>query len=150
MSISYILWIDVSISYLQIYPKPTRVTLGNYNPHHAAADGSLELLKEMAASDQRLLFKQDHNGWRPLHEAARGGHAEVIEYLLQQGADVNEQTNQGEGGSPLWWAEKKPKENAKAIAVLKKYNGVALPPKSIARQQKEERKNTETAGQVKV
>ena len=84
-----------------------------------------------------------------MHEAARAGRVEVVEYLLEQGADVNERTNQGDGGSPLWWAEKKPKENAKTIAVLKKYNGVALVPKSVERKQKEENKDAETTNEVK-
>lgn len=134
----------------EIYPKPTRVTLGNFNPHHAAADGSLQLLKEMAAHDQRLLFKQDHNGWRPLHEAARAGRTEVVEYLLEQGAEVNERTNQGKGASPLWWAEKKPKENAKTIALLKKYNGVALAPISQEQKAKEDQKSTDKKDEIKV
>lgn len=88
----------------------------------------LDLLKEIAAKDRSQLFKKDQNGWRPLHEAARGGRADVLEYLLKEGAQVNERPNAAEGGTPLWWAERKPKENAKAIAVLKKYGGVSLAP----------------------
>lgn len=93
----------------------------------------LDMLKEIAAKDRSLLFKADHNGWRPLHEAARGGRADVVEYLLKEGAQVNERPNHGEGGSPLWWAERKPKENTKTIAVLKKYGAVSLTPLSPAK-----------------
>jgi prolyl 4-hydroxylase len=53
--------------------------------HAAAADGHLEFLKEMAKKDRSQLFKADHNGWRPLHEAARGGQVEVVEYLIKEG-----------------------------------------------------------------
>ena len=41
--------------------------------------------------------------WRPLHEAARAGRAKAIEYLIKEGAQVNERTNNGQGGSPLWY-----------------------------------------------
>jgi prolyl 4-hydroxylase len=51
----------------------------------AAADGLLEALKEMVQKDRSLLFKADQNGWRPLHEAARGGRPEVVEYLIKEG-----------------------------------------------------------------
>jgi len=34
------------------------------------------------------VFKADHHGWRPLHEAARSGHDDVLEYLLKEGAVV--------------------------------------------------------------
>ena len=68
-----------------ISPKPTRQALGLLTPHLAAADGLLDVLKEIALKDRNLLFKGDSNGWRPLHEAARSGHTEVVEYLLKEG-----------------------------------------------------------------
>ena len=114
---------------VQIVPKPTRVVLGAMtNPHHAAADGSLHLLKEIAAVNKANLFSKDHNGWTPLHEASRSGHVAVIQYLLDEGAQINERTHFGIGASPLWWAEKK--KRTEAIALLKKHGGVSLAPGS--------------------
>jgi hypothetical protein len=120
------------ITFLQITPKPTRSILAsNINPHYLAADGNLDLLKELAAKDRSLLFLKDENGWRPLHEAARGGHSEVIKYLLKEGAQVNERTNSG--GTPLYWAERNPAQNLKTIALLKQHGGVSLPPKPVVK-----------------
>ena len=45
----------------------------------------MEGLKEVAKEDRSALFKADHNGWRPLHEAARGGKHKVLEYLIEEG-----------------------------------------------------------------
>lgn len=69
----------------QVGPKPTKVALGTLNVHIAAADGDLEGLKEVAKEDRSALFKADHNGWRPLHEAARSGKYKVLEYLIEEG-----------------------------------------------------------------
>jgi hypothetical protein len=33
------------------------------------------------------------------------GRTNILEYLVEEGADVNEGTNDEKGGSPLWWAE---------------------------------------------
>lgn len=74
------------------------------------------------------LHTTDHNGWRPIHEGARGGHADIVEYLLEQGANVNERTNNNKGGNPLYWANKNPKKNAKVIAVLEIHGGVSMAP----------------------
>ncbi|KAL3904051.1 MAG: hypothetical protein SGILL_010216, partial [Bacillariaceae sp.] len=112
----------------QIYPKSTKVVLGTITPHQAAALGDVDALKSLAKNDRSQLFKADLNGWRPLHEAARSGHADVLEYLLDEGAQVNARTNNNKGGTALYWAEKKPVENTKAIAVLKKYGAVNIPP----------------------
>ena len=67
-------------------PKPTRLILGTLNTHTAAADGDLETIKDAAKHDRSLIFKADHNGWRPLHEAARSGRHQVLDYLLKEGA----------------------------------------------------------------
>jgi len=112
-----------------VYPKTYRALTSKLNTHQAASLGELEVLKELARTQGRSeLFKADHNGWRPIHEAARGGQADVLEYLLEEGAQVNERTNNNKGGNPLFWAKTDPKKNAKAIAVLEKHGGVAIEP----------------------
>lgn len=113
-------------------------------PHNAAASGNLDALKALADVDRANLFKRDQNGWRPLHEAARSGHVEVVEYLLQEGAKVNERTNNGEGGTPLWWAEKNREKNREAIELLKKHGGLSLQPRVLdEKQKKDETKGNE-------
>jgi len=100
--------------------------------HQAASAGELNRLKEIVKYQGRSqVFKADHHGWKPLHKAARSGHADELEYLLKEGAKVNERTNSNEGGNALYWAQKDPKENARAIAVLKKYGGVSLAPRPV-------------------
>ncbi|CAJ1959155.1 unnamed protein product [Cylindrotheca closterium] len=122
----------------KVTPKPMRQVLVSVTPHNAAAGGNLDALKTLADVDRANLFKRDQNGWRPLHEAARSGHVEVVEYLLQEGAKVNERTNNGEGGTPLWWAEKKPEKNKEAIELLKKYGGLSLQPKVLDEKEKKD------------
>ena len=36
-----------------------------------------------------------HDGWTPLHSAARWDQAEIASLLISQGADVNQKTNGG-------------------------------------------------------
>ena len=40
---------------------------------------------EVAKENRAALFKADHNGWRPIHEAARSGRHKVLEYLIEEG-----------------------------------------------------------------
>jgi prolyl 4-hydroxylase len=127
----------------KIYPKPTKLVFGSITAHQAASLGDLKALKEMAkTTDRTELFKADINGWRPIHEAARSGYADILEFLLEEGAQVNQRTNDGLGGNALYWAEKDPVKNEKAIAVLKKYGAVNLPPLTDA-QRREKRQRDE-------
>lgn len=111
-----------------VYPKTFKSVFGNLDSFQAAQTGNLSALKEIAKNKRSELFKADANGWKPLHEAARGGHADVVEYLLMEGAKVNERTNNNRGGNALYFAKKDPKDNAKVIKVLEEYGGVVVAP----------------------
>ena len=65
---------------------------------------------------------------KPLHEAARAGRTDVVEYLLEKGAEVNERTNENRGATPLWWAEHALPENHPTIQVLRQHGGAAIGP----------------------
>ena len=65
--------------------------------HVAARDGNLKDLMKMVNTSKELLFNsKDENGWSPIHEGARSGHKEIIDFLLEHGADINDQTKYGE------------------------------------------------------
>jgi hypothetical protein len=82
------------------------VTTRQTPAHHAARDGKLDVLHSLldGQDDASVLHEKDNNGWQPLHEAVRAGHVPVVQFLVENGANVNERTNHGKGGSPLWWA----------------------------------------------
>ena len=69
--------------------------------HEAAGDGDLDILVDEYLKDSHSLHEPDSNGWQPIHEAARGGHMEIIEFLVENGADINARTHDGEGYSVL-------------------------------------------------
>ena len=44
-----------------------------------------------------MLDVPDRNGWKPLHEATRGGFVEIVKFLIvEQHLDVHETTNSGQ------------------------------------------------------
>lgn len=57
--------------------------------HRAALRGDLTEVKELLRNNESLLRARDRVGATPLCYAARGGHKEIIEYLLTRGADIN-------------------------------------------------------------
>jgi ankyrin repeat protein len=77
-------------------PKVVRAVLG------AAKKGDLSALRTAINATPALLGVRDKDGSTPLHCAAWKGHDEVVTYLLEVGADVNDH-NQNEhwGTSPL-------------------------------------------------
>lgn len=108
-------------------PKIKRIP-GVTSGHILAATGQLEALKQAAEGNPSLLHQADANGWKPIHEAARGGHVKVLEYLISQGADVNERTNEGLGASPLWWALQYFPDRHPVVLLLRRNGAVALAP----------------------
>lgn len=81
-----------------------------------AADGELHELKGVAKIDHRLLWFEDHNRWTPLHEAARGGHLHVVKYLVKEGANINQRTQ--EDATPLRIAINSVGEDHKVVKYL--------------------------------
>lgn len=65
----------------------------------AAKQGDLAKLSVLLASDQALLQARDTDGSTALHCAAWKGHLQVVQFLLQAGADVNAQNNNDHWGT---------------------------------------------------
>lgn len=82
------------------------VEIGSTEAHRAARSASMYELEEILDAHEEVIHVEDKNGWLPLHEAVRGGHLEVIKFLIERGSPINAQTknSNGPGGSVLWWA----------------------------------------------
>lgn len=78
---------------------------GSTDAHSAAQKGEVRTLAKIAGAEASQLTKKDSNGWEPIHEGARGGHKDVLDLLIKHGANINERTNHGKGGSPLYLAK---------------------------------------------
>ena len=73
----------------------------------AAHSGQCRKLKSYLQKRPQWAILTDENGWQPIHESARAGHAKCVEILLFFGADINARTGRREprdGPSVLWWA----------------------------------------------
>ena len=95
-------------------------------PHSLAGDGKLDAFRQLIGQNPRLLHTTDPNGWTPLHEAARGGHIDVVQYLVDQGARLNAQTVTG--GTPLWYAAQHNGEDSPVFQYLKSVGALRLGP----------------------
>ena len=73
----------------------------------ACAKGDVEALRTLLANDPSLVRvgnpKAPHQGWTGLHEAAKGGHADIVRLLLERGANPNAR-EAGDNTSALHWA----------------------------------------------
>ena len=77
---------------------------GANGAHYASNIGDVETLLHIIENPQHraeMIHEHDYNGWLPIHEAARGGHHEIVKVLVDNGVDINEQTDFGEGQSVL-------------------------------------------------
>lgn len=86
--------------------KDSFATGSTLSVHKAAQTGDLEQIKKHVEKSKDVVNAKDPNGWTPLHEASRGGHVEVVKYLIENGADFDSRTFNGTGETPLWWAKK--------------------------------------------
>jgi hypothetical protein len=76
--------------------------LKKYDPRDAASRGDVRVLQRLARTNPSALYEVDGGGWTPLHEAVRSGHVDVVQFLIDNGANYNEITVQD--WSPLYIA----------------------------------------------
>lgn len=81
--------------------------------HRAARDGDVSFWVDALAKagtleeKSRLINKRDSFGWQPIHESSVTGRQEIVELLLNNGANINVRTNGGRGATALYLAERK-------------------------------------------
>lgn len=61
----------------------------------AAETANIDILREMLNTDAGLMNARDADGYTPLHRASYEGHAYAVEFLLSNGARVENVTNDG-------------------------------------------------------
>jgi ankyrin repeat protein len=69
----------------------------------AAKQGDLERVKGILETDGRLANVRDEAGATPLHYAAIHGHRQIVQLLLERGADINSRDSRF-GATPAGWA----------------------------------------------
>jgi hypothetical protein len=108
----------------------TKFTTGSSEAHRYAGEGKYDsLMKLLDQHGDELVHTKDTNGWTPLHEAARTGNLNVLELLLQRGADVNERTGEySNGASPLYFAAEYHGNTSDVVDFLQKRGAEYLEP----------------------
>ena len=102
---------------------------GSTEAHEAAGKGDVSRLKEIAHSDPESMHKPNANGWKPLHEGARKVHLNIVSLLVNKyKSNINERTQFGEGGTPLFYAEQHNDDNHPIIDVMKALGAINIGP----------------------
>lgn len=104
--------------------KKNSFTTGSTVAHIAAQGGDIDTLKEEVKKKKELATAKDKNGWQPIHEGARGGHLDVVKYLVQNGADVNAKTAGKHGGTALYYARKEFEDDHPIIDFLESLGAI--------------------------
>ena len=76
---------------------PHRAAWNGYSPLHAAADMSAATLEVLLEDGRLSVNDRTVNGTTPLYLAARSGQLDVVEKLLEHGANASISTREGEG-----------------------------------------------------
>ena len=94
--------------------------------------GKLDDLKQTVEFVPEIVNARDENGWQPIHEAVRTGDPEIVRFLLEKGADINSRTENGNGGSVLYWARQYHEDNDPVIVLLESQGAKYYAPRQRA------------------
>lgn len=100
---------------------------GSTVAHLAAQSGDVDTLAQEISKKKDLINAKDSNGWQPIHEGARGGHLDVVKYLVENGADINAQTH-SKGGTALWWAKHQLDDEHPVVTFLESMGALEIGP----------------------
>jgi prolyl 4-hydroxylase len=70
-------------------------------PKTLVEKGDMSTLQYVAKMRPSILHEADAMGWQPIHEAARQGHLDILQYLVDNGADINAVSKVRRGYAPL-------------------------------------------------
>ncbi len=92
---------------------------------NALIGGSVEIVKLLQAKNIPLLFEADKRGRTPLHIVAEDNKPEMLEFLVKNGADINQRTKSGKSAFNL--AEEN--EHRELCNLIRKLGGNSEPQK---------------------
>lgn len=104
---------------------------GTTEAHDAAQAGDLNLILKISETNPEYLTHKDSLGWEPIHEGSRSGHTDVVELLVSLGANPDEITNNGTGGTALYWAEESNGSNHPVVEFLKSIGASSIGPDEL-------------------
>jgi ankyrin repeat protein len=78
-------------------------------------------LKDLAEKHPGILQRENMNSWQPLHGSVRAGNVGVVQYLLENSANIDHQRSQGGGSTPLGLAIEHLPEDHPIIELLERY-----------------------------
>jgi len=101
-------------------PEPTTAKAPRISIHNAAFSGNIEAVKEhiAAGTDVNAMNK---DGWAPLHEAVTGGHKDIADLLIAEGADLNAKEAKNRI-TPLHWAAWRGRKEIAELLIAKGAN----------------------------
>ena len=105
--------------------------MSNDSIHKAAREGNVERVRELLDADPSLVNHDDQHEWRPIFHAGLWKHYEVVELLIDRGADLS-----AHDGYAMHYAGEVP-ENKGVVELLVRYGGLdahAEPRSEISRQ----------------
>jgi ankyrin repeat protein len=90
---------------------------------YAAGQSNNQRLAYYLSKQPDMVDASDGSGWRPIHEAARGGNLAGLQLLIDSGSDLNARTGRGgSGGTALWWALQRYGEESDVVRFLRSYD----------------------------